>query len=57
MTTNGILLAVWRYFLETFVVDLDALSLIITELFGASPGDAEPGSTVPALALAYREAA
>jgi hypothetical protein len=27
-------LAIWRYFIEAFAVDLDALSLILKELFG-----------------------
>ena len=50
-------LAVWRYFLEGFIVDLDALSLIITQLYGALPSDREPRPTVPKRTIGYREAA
>ena len=35
-------LAVWRHFLEHFVVDLDALSLIIAKLFEHSPPGERP---------------
>ena len=41
-------LGIWRHFLDRFVVDLDALSLIMDELFG----DGDEGE-----ALDYREAA
>ncbi|MBV8767735.1 MAG: hypothetical protein JO357_11625 [Hyphomicrobiales bacterium] len=32
-------LAIWRHFIDAFAVDLDALSLIMAELFGSSRGD------------------
>jgi hypothetical protein len=35
-------LAVWRHFLEHFVVDLDALALIIAKLFGSAAPDEDP---------------
>jgi hypothetical protein len=35
-------LAVWRHFLEHFAVDLDALALIITKLFGPMPACEAP---------------
>ncbi|MFI4996555.1 MAG: hypothetical protein ACHQAQ_12325 [Hyphomicrobiales bacterium] len=50
-------LAIWRHFLEHFVVDLDALSLIIGEMFGPSAGDAEPRPAADAREFEYREAA
>jgi hypothetical protein len=50
-------LVIWRYFLESYVVDLDTLSLIMAELFGhGSAGDATP-EYLPAEAFGYPEAA
>jgi hypothetical protein len=46
-------LSIWRYFLDSFVVDLDALSLIMAELFGRK----DASGAMPAAALGYREAA
>jgi hypothetical protein len=37
-------LAVWRHFLEGFIVDLDALALIIAELFAMAPREVAPPS-------------
>jgi hypothetical protein len=49
-------LAIWRYFLDSYVVDLDTLSLIMAELFGhGCAGDETPRDA--AEAFAYPEAA
>jgi hypothetical protein len=50
-------LAMWRHFLERFAVDLDALSLIIGEMFGPSASDAEARPAADAREFEYREAA
>jgi hypothetical protein len=50
-------LAVWRHFLEHFVVDLDALSLIIAELFEPSSVDAQPVPEASRPAIELRVAA
>ncbi|MFI5013198.1 MAG: hypothetical protein ACHQAY_12715 [Hyphomicrobiales bacterium] len=50
-------LAIWRHFLEAFIVDLDALSLIIAELFGKRQADGEPGPAASAQGFGYHQAA
>ena len=53
--------AVWRYFLDAFIIDLDALSLIMAELYGnlPSPEVARPAAPAerPAAALWHRRQA
>jgi hypothetical protein len=50
-------LAVWRHFLEHFVVDLDALSLIIAKLFEVSRSAGEPHPAADQPGFELREAA
>jgi|HubBroStandDraft_6_1064221.scaffolds.fasta_scaffold176145_2 hypothetical protein len=40
-------LAIWRYFIEAFAVDLDALSLILKELFGKAHAQRESRRAKP----------
>jgi hypothetical protein len=49
--------AVWRHFIEAFAVDLDALSLIMRELFGAPHVGPEPRAAAPIAAPARLKAA
>jgi hypothetical protein len=42
-------LAIWRHFIDAFAVDLDALALIMKELFGKARADGElrPAASPP----------
>jgi hypothetical protein len=50
-------LAIWRHFLDAFIVDLDALSLIIAELFGAASEENTAHAAASAQFVVHREAA
>jgi len=50
-------LAVWRHFLEHFVVDLDALSRSIAMLFGTLRDGDVPHPAADQAAIVYRQAA